>query len=162
MAGVFLSKDIKMILAEYANAETTTTLAQYVAAGCFVWVAYNLVYGMKNPQKCSPIGIPDKIPLGYIDDNHIPVTMSVEEDELQSLEREVKIAKLREQLAKLKANQTHASTKSGVNPIFNDCVDALVGLGTPARKAKAEAQAIFDENPSIKTVQDFITEYGKR
>jgi len=48
------------------------------------------------------------------------------------------------------------------NPLFKDCTEALVSLGVPKRKAKAEAQIIFDRNPNIKTVQDFITEYGKK
>jgi len=46
--------------------------------------------------------------------------------------------------------------------IFDDCISAIVSLGTPVRKAKVDVQNLFDQNPNIKTVQQFITEYGKR
>ncbi len=158
-----------MILAEYANAEATATIAQYVAAGCFAWVAYNLVYGMKNPEKCNPIGIPDKIPLGYIDDSYIPVTMSVQEDELKSLEREVKIAKLREQLVRLKANQVHAPNsknkpkdQSDVNSIVKECVDALVSMGENKSVAISTVNKYFTSNPNTKTVEEFIAGVFKK
>lgn len=48
-----------------------------------------------------------------------------------------------------------------VSPILQDCTDTLVALGVPKRKAKAQAKSIL-ENGNIKTVQEFITEYGKR
>lgn len=48
-----------------------------------------------------------------------------------------------------------------VNPILQDCTDALIALGVPKRKAKAEAENIL-KNDKITTVQEFITEYGKR
>jgi len=48
-----------------------------------------------------------------------------------------------------------------INPILQDCTDTLVALGVPKRKAKAQVDSIL-QNTNIKTVQQFITEYGKR
>jgi len=52
--------------------------------------------------------------------------------------------------------------KKKENPLLKDCSEVLFSLGVPKRKATAEANIILDKNPSIKTVQEFITEYGKR
>lgn len=146
-----------MVLAEYANHETTSFIAQLVSVSCVVWVCYNIVFGIKNPEKSAPV-ISDNFQLGYIDSpqSSTVVTAQIQEvDELQKLKRQVEMAKLKKQLAELEE-------PSFDKALFNDCVDALTGLGTPARKAKAEAQTIFEKNPNIKTVQEFITEYGKR
>lgn len=158
-----------MVLAEYANHETTSFIAQLISMSCVIWVCYNIVFGIKNPDKCKP-ALSDNFQLGYVRDDEPSQTFrgAVEEDELEALKREVEIAKLKKQLVELKARQVHAPNsknkpkdQSDVNPILQDCIDALIALGVPKRKAKAEADNIL-ENSNIKTVQDFITEYGKR
>lgn len=100
-----------------------------------------MVYCFLNPPKDS-IKFSDKFEIGYIDE---PTQPQVSKPKPKA--RQVKV---------------DVSVKEEVNPIFNDCRDALVSLGVPKRKAKAEVEVIFDRNPNIKTVQEFITEYGKK
>jgi len=146
-----------MVLAEYANHETTSFIAQLVSISCVVWVCYNIVFGIKNPEKSAPV-ISDNFQLGYIDSpqSSTVVTAQIQEvDELQKLKRQVEMAKLKKQLAELEQDDDVD------NALLKDCVDTLVSLGTPKRKATAEAKQIL-QSSNIKTVQEFITEYGKR
>ena len=148
---------------------TDSEVAYFIAMFIVFVFAVSFSIGWAKADGVKPIS--DKFELGYIDEDApsvMPVqTQVVEEyDELKDLKRQVEIAKLKQQLHDLnnpkppiKPTQKPKPTKPA---IFDDCVDALVALGTPARKAKAEVQNIFDRNPNIKTVQDFITEYGKR
>ena len=148
---------------------TDSQTAYFIAMFIVFVFALSFSIGWAKADGIKPIS--DKFELGYIEEDVLPVTpvqaQIVEEyDELKDLKRQVEIAKLKQQLHDLdnpkppiKPTQRPKPTKPA---IFDDCVSALAGLGTPTRKAKAEAQIIFDKNPDIKTVQDFITEYGKR
>lgn len=148
---------------------TDSEVAYFIAMFIVFVFAVSFSIGWAKADGIKPIS--DKFELGYIEEDApsiIPVQAQVVEeyDELKDLKRQVEIAKLKQQLHDLnnpkppiKPTQKPKPTKPA---IFDDCVSALVGLGTPTRKAKAEAQIIFDKNPNIKTVQDFITEYGKR
>ena len=129
----------------------TFVVTFFLGSATLVGLLYGLFAGAK------PIKFSDNFDLGYIRDNDPSKTIEVEaeKDELEELKRQVEIAKLRKQLKELQ-------NPTADDSLMKDCVDALVGLGTPARKAKTEAQTIFDKNPSIKTVQEFITEHGKR
>lgn len=140
------------MLAQY---ELSEVVGGIIGSCVFGYIAINFFVGLFSPE-AKPLS--DRFELGYIDDNdsNDKVEVAIEEkDELQELRRQVEIAKLKKQLSELEE-------PSFDKALFNDCVDALTGLGTPARKAKAEAQTIFEKNPNIKTVQEFITEYGKR
>ncbi len=140
------------MLAQYESSEVVGGI---VGSCVFGYIAINFFVGLFSPE-AKPLS--DRFELGYIDDNDSngKVEVAIEEkDELQELRRQVEIAKLKKQLSELEE-------PSFDKVLFKDCVDALTGLGTPARKAKAEAQTIFEKNPNIKTVQEFITEYGKR
>ena len=140
------------MLAQY---ELNEMVGGIIGSCVFGYIAINFFVGLFSPD-AKPLS--DRFELGYIDDNdsNDKVEVAIEEkDELQELRRQVEIAKLKKQLSELEE-------PSFDKALFNDCVDALTGLGTPARKAKAEAQNIFEKNPNIKTVQEFITEYGKR
>jgi len=148
---------------------TDSQTAYFIAMFIVFVFALSFSIGWAKADGIKPIS--DKFELGYIEED-IPQEMPIqaqiveEYDELKDLKRQVEIAKLKQQLHDLsnpkppiKPTQRPKPTKPA---IFDDCVSALTGLGTPARKAKAEVQNIFDRNPNIKTVQDFITEYGKR
>jgi|TARA_B100000085_G_scaffold25869_1_gene21641 hypothetical protein len=159
-----------MILAEYFPADTSQTIANYMVTLFVLVLTIYFIYGYhsKNvePHDFSNI---DNFDLGYIRDEQPQVVVDVEYDELKDLERKVKIAKLKKQLNDLNSpkpkpetTKTTKQSKASKPAIFDDCVSALVGLGSPVRKAKAEAQVIFEKNPNIKTVQEFITEYGKQ
>ena len=153
---------------------TDSQVAYYISMFIVFVVATSFSIGWAKADGIKPIT--DKFDLGYIEDRPLEVleprkptikVKQVEEyDELKDLKRQVEIAKLKQQLHDLnnpkppiKPTQKPKPTKPA---IFDDCVSALTALGSPARKAKAEAQVIFDRNPNIKTVQEFITEYGKR
>ena len=147
-------------LAEFIS-QLVGILLVLVGIGGFL---YGLINGVtiekREPSGDSPSIIGEwmngKIPLGYIEDSPKPATVQVDNiDELAILKRQVEIAKLKKQLLEFEEPSLN-------NPIFSDCVEVLVGLGTPKRKAKAEAQQIFEDKPTINTVQQFVTEYGKR
>lgn len=104
-----------------------------------------MVYCFLNPPKDS-IKFSDKFEIGYIDE---PTQSQVNKPKPKPK-------------PKAKQVKVDVSVKEEVNPIFNDCRDVLVSLGVPKRKAKAEVEVIFERNPNIKTVQEFITEYGKK
>ena len=104
--------------------------------GIIAYVVYCFIF---PPQDCPKIS--DNFEIGYI-----------QEPEPQPQQVVVKVVK----------EQKVAKQEEVKNPILNDCKDALISLGVPKRKAKAEVEIIFDRNPNIKTVQEFITEYGKR
>lgn len=149
---------------------TDSQVAYYISMFIVFVVATSFSIGWAKADGIKPIT--DKFDLGYIEDRPLEVleprksTIKVkqveEHDELKDLERQVKIAKLKKQLHDLNNPESPKESKPSKSPIFDDCVSALTALGSPARKAKAEAQVIFDRNPNIKTVQEFITEYGKR
>ena len=154
---------------------TDSHIAHFIAMFIVFVVACSFSIGWAKTDGIKPFS--DKFELGYIEEDGLPISpvevqVVDEYDELKDLERQVKIAKLKKQLHDI--NNPKASVKP-VKPvkvakqskptkpaIFDDCVSALTGLGTPARKAKAEAEVVFERNPNIKTVQEFITEYGKR
>jgi hypothetical protein len=152
---------------------TDSYIAHYFAMFIVFVIAISFSIGWAKADGTKPFS--DKFDLGYIEDYPLEpnATIVVDDyDELKDLERQVKIAKLKKQLQDLneppepKQTKKKAPKQQPKQPskpaIFDDCVSALIGLGTPARKAKAEVQIIFDRNPNIKTVQEFITEYGKR
>ncbi len=169
-----------MILADYTNIElfsdhqSRDIIAQLILGSMVVLFTLSAIAGFFS-KTTKPLQLSNNFDLGYVRDDEVfeepqEVQIVVEEkDELKELKRQVEIAKLRKELVELKARQVHApnsknkpKNQSDVNPILQDCTDALIALGVPKRKAKAEAQNIFQKNPNIKTVQEFITEYGKR
>lgn len=147
---------------------TDSQVAYFIAMFIVFVVACSFSIGWAKADGIKPFT--DKFELGYIEDS--PVEQNVlepvveEYDELKDLERKVKIAKLKKQLHDINNPKPSVKPDKKSKPskpaVFDDCISALTGLGTPARKAKAEAQVIFEKNPNIKTVQEFITEYGKR
>ena len=154
---------------------TDSYIAHFIAMFIVFVIACSFSVGWAKADGTKPLS--DKFELGYIEDSPIQyVTVQEPYDELKELERAVKLAKLKKQLKELHeptptkapVKQAKAPAKQVVqkedkdNLLFTDCKDALVGLGVPARKAKAEVQNLLDQNPNIKTVQQFITEYGKR
>ncbi len=148
---------------------TDSQVAYYIAMFIVFLVACSFSIAWAKTDGIKPFS--DKFELGYIEEDVLPVTpvqiqVAEEYDELKDLERQVKIAKLKKQLYDINNPKPPIKPTKRSKPIkpaiFDDCVSALIGLGTPARKAKAETQIIFGKNPNIKTVQEFITEYGKR
>lgn len=143
-----------MILAEYANHETTAWLAQIISLGFIVFIGWNVAYGVKNPDSVKPITVSDNYDMGYVRSTP-QYTVKVEpEDELKKLERQVKMAKLRKQLAELEEPSVD-------NSLLRDCVDTLVTLGNTQSEAQKAAKQIL-QTSNVTTVQEFLKEYGKR
>jgi hypothetical protein len=102
------------------------------------YLAYCFFYPPEDSIKIS-----DKFNIGYVDEpNAQNVNVKV------SVSNKPKSKKLNKPLED--------------NKLIEDCIETLVVLGTPKRKAQAQVKTVFDKNPNIKTVQDFITEYGKK
>jgi hypothetical protein len=148
---------------------TDSQIAHYIAMFIVFVMATSFSIGCYKKEGIKPLS--DKFELGYIEDSPIQyVTPQEPYNELEELKREVEIAKLKKQLQELnnpkpiktKPKVVKSEVKKTQPDIFDDCISALVSLGTPVRKAKADVQNVFDQNPNIKTVQQFITEYGKR
>jgi len=143
-----------MILAIYTNQAQSETTAYLISALMITALIFGIASGRFKMK--------DKFDIGYIDEAkprkvHSTLVTEVKEtyDEVKDLKRQIEILKLKKQLEEL---QKPSFDKA----LFDDCVDVLVGLGSPARKAKSEAQNTFEKNPNIQTVQEFITEYGRR
>ena len=134
----------------------------------FGYIAVNFFIGLFSPS-ATPLNL-SEIELGYIKEPQVDQTIIYAEyDEVTELKRKVELLKLQKQLKELQESTPKKAPAKQVtqkedkdNLLFTDCKDALVGLGVPVRKAKADVQNVFDQNPNIKTVQEFITEYGKR
>ena len=148
---------------------TDSPVAYYLSMLIIFIIATSFSIAWAKADGTKPIS--DRFELGYVEDypveqNYLEAVIVDEYDELKDLKRQVEIAKLKQQLHDLNNPKPPIKPTERPKPtkpaIFDDCISALVGLGTPTRKAKAEAQIIFDKNPNIKTVQEFITEYGKR
>ena len=101
-----------------------------------------LLYGIAN-SNVEPIRFSDKFDIGYIRDVADP------EDEI------VTAAVVTEAVVKPEP------VKKQESPILQDCVDFLVVMGVPKRKAKAQASQLIEDN-NITTVEDFIKEYTKK
>jgi len=147
------------MLAEIADPKATDTISAIIFTVLSFIMAISFLVGIFS-DNVKPIKLTDKFDLGYIEDkpvaqNYSQVTVAEEYDELKDLKRKVEIEKLKKQLRELQKPVFD-------DDLFRDCVDALTGLGTSPRKAKAETQVLFEKNPNIKTVQEFIREYGKR
>jgi len=139
-----------MILAEYANHETTAWLAQLISLGFIIYIGWNVAYGTRNPDKVRPVSISDNYDIGYVKST----PQYTVEDELKKLERQVKMAKLRKELAELEEPDVD-------NSLLCDCVDTLVALGNTKSEAQKAAKQIL-QTSNVTTVQEFLREYGKR
>lgn len=124
-----------------------------IGSCAFGYIMINFFIGLFSPS-ATAMNL-SEIELGYIKEPQVNQTHQyVGYDEVAELKRKVELLKLQKQLKELEGSSVD-------NELLNECVETLVALGTPKRKAKAEAETIL-ENSNIKTVQEFITEYGKR
>ena len=156
---------------------TDSYVSHLIAMFIIMVFAISFSIGCSSAYGTKPIT--GKFDLGFIEDReetpvcgkNTPVSPSTPRpspegndphDELKQLKRQVEIAKLKKQLAGLQNPTEQGASEPKVNVLLDACQAALVSLGVPKRKAKAEADVVLQSNPSIKTVQDFITEYGKR
>jgi hypothetical protein len=152
-----------MLAEMFTQHESRDIIAQLILFSLVIIFTVSFLVGVFN-KNAKPLNISNKFDLGYIDDVKPQAvarpSVATKDDELESLKKQIEIARLRKQLSSLQ-NSSKPITKK-VNPLLDDCCSALVSFGVPKRKARAEAEIILQSSPSIKTVQEFITEYGKR
>lgn len=123
-------------------------LADIISGVMFLLVSFSFLYGYLFPNSFQTPNL-SRIDTGiYLSEP----TTKTDTSKISSLEHE--LAQLRKQIQE--SNKPNNQT----NPLFTDCVDTLIALGTPARKAKVEAQNIFN-NKNITSVEQFIGEIGK-
>lgn len=145
------------------NPDFSTMLANIMSFGLIIIMIAGAIAGY-NSRNIQPIELPefikdlknDKIKLGYIDTVKI---IDTHEEELKSLRKQVEVLKLKKQLNDLQ-NQTTQQQNTPViqtiNPLVNDCVDALVALGEKKSSAKKLTETYFAKNPNVKTIEEFI------
>lgn len=157
-----------MLAEMFTQHESRDTIAQLILFSLVIIFTVSFLVGVFN-KNAKPLNISNKFDLGYIDEVQAPACNTIspspltsEENEIKALKKQIEIARLKNQLAGLQDRPPQKTNNPKVNPLFEDCYAALVSLGTPKRKAKADVEIVLQSNPSIKTVQEFITEYGKR
>jgi len=101
-----------------------------------------LLYGIVNTN-VEPIRFSDKFDIGYIRD-------------VADTENEIVTAAV---VAEVVTKPEPVKEKE--SPILRDCIDFLVVMGVPKRKANQQAKQLIEDN-NITTVEDFIKEYTKK
>lgn len=133
-------------------------MSSFIAMSVVIFIISSLFYGIFN-ENVKPIRFKDKLDIGYISEPVRPI------------EPITIIIKEKKNVDKQKPKTTIASsTRSHSVDIPNppdsklliDCIDFLALMGIPKRKAKAEAEIIFERNSNIKTAQDFINIYTRK
>ena len=151
----------------FTQHESRDSIAQLILFSLVIIFIVSFLVGVFN-KNAKPLNISNKFDLGYIDDvkpsTVVRHSAATKDDELESLKKQIEIAKLRKELVKLKARQVHAPNSKNkpkdqvdVNPIIKDCIDALVSMGEKKSVARATVNKYFASNPNTKTVEEFIT-----
>lgn len=122
--------------------------------GCVIGVFLFLCFmgGLLNPE-VKPLKIPDRFDVGYIDDPE-PQVIYVE------VEKQPKPKK--KQPKKVVPKKTTEKGCQADDQLRQDCVDALVSLGTKKGEARRVAAQCLAANPQIKTVNEFLPIVFKR
>lgn len=122
--------------------------------GCIIGVFLFLCFmgGLLNPE-VKPLKIPDRFDIGYVDDPE-PQVIYVEVEKAPKPKKK--------QPKKVVPKQTAKKSCPADDQLRQDCVDALVSLGTKKGEARRVAAQCLAQNPHIKTVQEFIPEVFKR
>jgi hypothetical protein len=156
-----------MLAEMFTQHESRDSIAQLILFSLVIIFIVSFLVGVFN-KNAKPLNISNKFDLGYIDDvkpsTVVRHSAATKDDELESLKKQIEIAKLRKELVKLKARQVHATNSKNkpkdqvdVNPIIKDCIDALVSMGEKKSVARATVNKYFASNPNTKTVEEFIT-----
>jgi len=144
------------------------TVMMAMAIALFMFFCF--LYGYTNPDKVEPLKFSDKFELGYIEDKNPQTQTSLQEveyDELEDLQRQVKIRKLKQQLKEMDSpkpqrTKNRSEPKKETNPIILDCIDAMIAMGEKKSVARATVHKYFINNPNTKNVEDFLSGVFKR
>ncbi len=124
--------------------------------GTFWFICF--VNGLTN-KSVKPLKIPERFDLGYIDDPpEAPPVVAVELPKVKKKKKKKKKKKGKNASPKAKPIPLPERQK---HPAYNDCVDALVGLGERRRTAKRTVNKFLTEKPQTKTVEEFVREVFK-
>lgn len=154
------------------DAEVTMFLAKVIAWGIFIYFVYCFFYGILN-ESVKALKIPERFDIGYFD-GHDPVIKEVvvvekstpkkkkPVDEGQPEAPKPEPVKKKKQPKKVVSKKTTKKSCPADDALHRDCVDTLVALGTKKSEARRVAAKCLVENPTIKTVQEFVSEVFKR
>ena len=134
-----------------------------------LFLFFCFLYGYVNPDKVEPLKFSDKFELGYIEDKNPQTQTSLQEveyDELEDLQRQVKIRKLKQQLKEMDSPKPQRVRKKPehkeTNSIVIDCIDAMIAMGEKKSVARATVNKYFVNNPNTKSVEDFLAGVFKK
>lgn len=140
---------------------------------------FYFVYGYLNPSLFKKLS--DNINVGYIERSapviierevkspvtvykkQKPVVKTVYKQDnrkVKSLEKQIETLSKRIELLNKKQQQSKREQKK-VNPIYNDCVDALVALGYKKNDAKQSVDQFFKNN-KVDSIEQFIVDFFKK
>lgn len=160
--------------------EVIMWLSKALAWGIFLYFVACFLYGFCN-DAVKALRIPDRFDIGYIDNDdpvapQVVIVDGVIDEPAPKPKRKTKAEKRADdgrpetrkpvekpvQPKKVVPKQTAKKSCPADDQLRQDCVDALVTLGTKKSEARRVAAQCLAQNPHIKTVQEFIPEVFKR
>lgn len=137
-----------------------------IAIGVFFFMCF--MDGMTN-QNVEPFRVPDRFDIGYVDESPVQTVVVKQEPRPKKTKKPKKAKKSKQpkQIKKPKKSpQAYSRPKKEEvktnDKLAEDCVLALVGLGTKQSDARRAVNRFFLENPGTKTVEEFILEIFKK
>jgi hypothetical protein len=132
-------------------------LANIIAGffGCMIGVFWWLCFmrGLMD-ENVKPLEFPERFDIGYIDEPQQQVVVVQEKPK--------KKKKKRKSAPNTGPRHVCTKPKGPSDELLNDCVGALVSLGTRRGEARRVAAKTLVEKPGIETVEKFINEVFKR
>lgn len=119
------------------------------------------LYGLTN-EDVKPLKIPDRFDIGYIDDPVVQQTIILEDETPTPRPRQKPKPRPKKKQPKKVVSQKATENGCQDDQLRQDCVDALVALGTKKSEARRVAAQCLAANPQIKTVNEFIPIVFKR
>lgn len=136
----------------FDNPELVEIIVKLVGAIIGVFLFLCFARGVNN-EDVKPLSFPDRFDIGYIDDPPPQVVV---------VEKQVKPKRKKKQQPKKVVPQKTTEKSCQDDQLRQDCVDALVALGTKRGEARRAAAQCLAANPQIKTVNEFIPIVFKR
>lgn len=132
-----------------------------IAIGVFMVIVFFTSGLSESPSKPS-MRIPEYIDTGIGFREPAPPPVRANHDaELQALRAEIQQLKQQKQQPRQRPQQQQ-KPKKVENPIIQDCVNALEGLGEKRSVARATVSKYFVNNPNTNSVEDFLSGVFKR
>lgn len=132
----------------YRNIGDSIVMATVISFVFIFYVLICLIYGYNNPSKCKPLS--DNYQIGYISSNQKTNNdITYLQSEIRELNNEIK--NLKRKKKKKKFN----------HPMLQDCIDALIALGSNKADAKNQVEQ-FLKNNNVDSIEEFIVKFFKK